>query len=149
MDTLSKLAFIGSEIIFEQFSEGKESTALIFSNKSASLDTDIKHQKSIEDPTNMFASPSVFVYTLPNIGMGEVAIRHKLQTENAFFVSSQLQSELLHTYAESLLETKNCKQVLCAWVEVFENSYDGFFYLVSEDGTRSHTPTMIKKLYTT
>ncbi|MFC7357924.1 3-oxoacyl-ACP synthase [Jejudonia soesokkakensis] len=149
MDRLSKLAFTGSEIILEQLAEGKESTALVFSNKSASLDTDIKHQKSIEDPTTMFASPSIFVYTLPNIGMGEVSIRHKLHTENAFFVSSQLQEDLLHEYAESLLETENCKQVLCAWVEVFENSYHGFFYLVSKNGTIAHTPPMIKELYTT
>jgi hypothetical protein len=148
MDTLSKLAFVGAEIMLEELSETKAETALVFSNKSASLDTDRKHQKTINNEEGNYSSPAVFVYTLPNIGMGEVSIRHKLQTENAFFVSSQLQSQVLHQYAESLLKTQHCKQVLCAWVEVDGAAYEGFFYLVSEKGHIAHHPTAIQEIYT-
>jgi hypothetical protein len=64
--------------------EDHSRTALVFANRSSSLDTDFKYQESINSQENYFPSPAVFVYTLPNICVGEISIKHKMQTENAF-----------------------------------------------------------------
>ena len=66
MDALSKLAFLASEILLNQ-EENDENIALLFSNKSSSLDTDLKHQKTIQNKKDYFSSPAVFVYTLAYI----------------------------------------------------------------------------------
>lgn len=129
MDDLTKLAFLGSELILN--TENQNNTALIFANKSSSLDTDMKHQQSINDAENYFPSPAVFVYTLPNICIGEISIRHQLQTENAFFVMDDFDENFLNNYAENLIKSGKAEQVLCGWAELLGNNYKGFVYLLS------------------
>lgn len=151
MDTLSKLAFLGSEMLLKNNArapEANQHSALLFSNRSSSLETDRKHQKSIAEGAKRFPSPALFVYTLPNIGMGEVAIRHKMQTENAFFVFPEFNAVFLHEYSTAILKNKKCKEVLCSWVEVDKDKRHGFFYLVAGDGDMLHSTNIINELYT-
>ena len=134
MDNLSKLAFLASEIVLSGFvKEGEENNiALIFANQSASLDTDVKHQESIADKENYFPSPAVFVYTLANICIGEVSIKHKLNSENAFFVFDSFQAPFMHTYTVQLLKTDKADKVLCGWVELYQDNYKAVVYLVDK-----------------
>ena len=91
MDNLSKLSFMASEMLLKN--EKEKDIALVLSNRAASLDTDRKHQATISDSENSYASPAVFVYTLPNICLGEISIRHGLFSENAFFVFDEFTPE--------------------------------------------------------
>ena len=129
MDHLSKLAFLASEMILKNDSHNK--TALVFANKSSSLDTDFKYQESINSQENYFPSPAVFVYTLPNICVGEISIRHKMQTENAFFVMDKFDEEFLNEYAAQILQSGKAEKVLCGWVELYRESYKAFVYLLT------------------
>jgi hypothetical protein len=150
MDNLSKLAFLAADLLLkDEVKEGEENNfALLFANKSSSLDTDIKHQESIADRENYFPSPAVFVYTLPNICMGEISIRHKLYTENSFFIFAQFNAAFFANYADILMDTGKAEKVLCGWVEFYKNDYKAFMYLVSDKGTLAHTQQNIQKLYT-
>lgn len=129
MDSLSKLAFLASEMILKDQDNSK--IALIFANKSSSLDTDFKYQESINSQENYFPSPAVFVYTLPNICVGEISIKHKMQTENAFFVLAEFDEEFLNNYAEQILKSEKAEKVLCGWVELYQESYKAFVYLLT------------------
>lgn len=129
MDNLTKLAFLASELCLS--AENQKDTALIFANKSSSLDTDLKHQQSINDKENYFPSPAVFVYTLPNICLGEISIRHQLQTENIFFVMEDFNRNLLDKYAENLLKSGKATQALCGWVELLGDYHRAFVYLLN------------------
>lgn len=129
MDHLSKLAFLASEIILKDKDQSR--TALVFANRSSSLDTDFKYQESINSQENYFPSPAVFVYTLPNICVGEISIRHKMQTENAFFVLDELDEEFLNNYSAQLLQSGKADKVLCGWVELYQESYKAFVYLLT------------------
>ena len=129
MDNLSKLAFLASEMILKD--EDHSKTALIFANKSSSLDTDFKYQQSINSQENYFPSPAVFVYTLPNICVGEISIKHKMQTENAFFVLDEFDEDFLNTYAEQILQSGKAEKVLCGWIELYQESYKAFVYLLT------------------
>lgn len=60
-------------------------------NRSASLDSDRRHQAIIDAGDGCGASPAVFVYTLPNIMLGQVAIKHGLKGESTFCVPGQKQ----------------------------------------------------------
>jgi len=152
MDSLSKLAFLAGDIVLnsEQLSiEEEHNIALVFSNKASSLDTDRKHQESIQYKENYYPSPAVFVYTLPNICIGEISIKHKLYSENSFFIFDSFNAAHLEVYATSLLADDKADKVLCGWVEYDGgDSYEAFLYLVSPEGKITHNKEEIIKLYT-
>ena len=152
MDNLSKLAFLAGDIVLnsEQLStEEEHNIALVFSNKASSLDTDRKHQESIQHKENYYPSPAVFVYTLPNICIGEISIKHKLYSENSFFIFDGFNAAHLEVYATSLLADEKADKVLCGWVEYDgDDNYEAFLYLVSAEGKIAHNTKEIIKLYT-
>ena len=76
---------------------------IILANASASLDTDCRHQAIINKEGDKAASPAVFVYTLPNVVLGEICIRHKIQGENTFFVCQQSDTASLEDYARIVM----------------------------------------------
>ncbi len=149
MDNLSKLAFLASEIILKTVVNQEENNniALVFANRSSSLDTDVKYQSSIADKDNYFPSPAVFVYTLPNICIGEISIKHQLQSENAFFVFEDFNAGFITNYADLLLETNKAEKVLCGWVECYQENYKAVVYLVEKQGGLGHNEQTVNTLY--
>jgi hypothetical protein len=149
MDNLSKLAFLGAELLLKTESNAstENNTALVFANKSSSLDTDVKYQNSISDPENYYPSPAVFVYTLPNICLGEISIKHQLKSENSFFIFANYNPEFMEKYSSILLETQKADKVLCGWVEYYNEDYKAFLYLVDKEGEIEHNQEILKKLY--
>ncbi len=151
MDRLSKLVFLGAEFLFKEsrflHPEGDNKVAVVLSNRASSLDTDRKHQASIANEDAWFPSPAVFVYTLPNIGIGEICIRHQLYSENAFFIFDAFNAGFLEKYATALIHNQKENSVLCGWVDYDENDYEAFLYLVAEKGTIPHTAENINYLY--
>lgn len=149
MDNLSKLAFLASEITLKGFVNQEETNniALVFANRSSSLDTDVKYQNSIADKNNYFPSPAVFVYTLPNICIGEISIKHKLQSENAFFVFEDFNAGFITKYSDLLLATNKAEKVLCGWVEFYQENYKALVYLVEKQGNSEHNEQTVKTLY--
>ncbi len=149
MDNLSKLAFLAAELLLKnEIDESKENNiALVFANKSSSLDTDVRYQDSISDKENYFPSPAVFVYTLPNICIGEISIKHQLKSENSFFIFEAFNSAFMTNYANVLLNSKKADKVLCGWVEYYNEEYKAFLYLVANQGSLVHDKQTIENLY--
>ena len=149
MDNMSKLAFIGAELLLknEINPEKENNIALVLSNKSSSLDTDLKYQKSISNPDEYYPSPAVFAYTLPNICLGEISIRHQLNTENCFFIFDEFNPEFLTNYANALMQSNKAEKVLCGWVEYFEEQYHGFLYLLYNEYDLEEKIQFIKTVY--
>jgi len=146
MDNLSKLAFLGAEYVLNGQNEN-ENTAIVLMNKASSLDTDRKHQESIQDKDSFYPSPAIFVYTLPNIAIGEISIKHQLKSENAFFIFDAFNAEFLHNYAGCLLDNNKAESVLCGWVDYDGDNYDCFIYKVSRKGKTIHTTKELNNLY--
>jgi len=142
MDGLCKLGIIASEILFKNHSISSE-TALVFSNSASSLETDKKHQQGMGG----IVSPAVFVYTLPNIVLGEISIKHSLQSENVFFIENQFNSELLTDYAEVLLEANKIPAVVCGWIDLKNAEYDVFLCLISKQGEIPLSNENLKQTY--
>ncbi|OBX26661.1 hypothetical protein LX77_01133 [Gelidibacter algens] len=152
MDNLSKLAFLAADVLLKNAElpvDTENDIAIILSNKASSLGTDRTYQASIDDPDNFFPSPSVFVYTLPNICIGEISIKHQLHSENCFFIFDSFNADHLWTNAQSLLKRNKAEKVLCGWVDFDDKNYEAFLYLVEENGIIAHSPNEIKKLYRT
>lgn len=153
MDNLSKLAFLTADILLKNEKINLEETnniAIVFSNKASSLDTDRKHQESIQNKDNYHPSPAIFVYTLPNICAGEISIKYKLYSENSFFIFDTFSASHLVAYANSLLTTNKADQVLCGWVEFDDQDhFEAFIYLVAKQGSIKHSEHDVITLYNT
>ncbi len=147
MDDLSKLAFLTSEILLNKVRFDHKNVGIVFSNSASSLDTDRKHQNSINDSDNYFPSPAIFVYTLPNIGIGEISIRHGIKSENAFFIFEKFNADFHQKYESILINNDKCESVLSGWVNVDKGNYEAFVYLVSKNGTVEHSVKNLLELY--
>lgn len=133
MDPLSKLGFIAAELVFMQAAIDRYANTrvgIVLSNASSSLDTDLLHQESISNRSQYFPSPSVFVYTLPNIMIGEICIRHQLKGENAFLISETFDSNLLFNYVNELFLTNRVDGCLTGWVELLNEQFEAFLMFV-------------------
>lgn len=134
MDALCKLGFLAAETILQHESVknhfSNDSLALIFSNSASSLDTDIKFQETIKNPENYFPSPALFVYTLPNIVIGEIAIRHQLTGESIFFIDEHFDPETLYTHALWLFQQNLAQTMLCGRIELLEEQYEAVLFFV-------------------
>ncbi|MCX6306860.1 MAG: 3-oxoacyl-ACP synthase [Bacteroidetes bacterium] len=133
MDAISKLGFLAVELVLkEQTIDGydRDTVGVVLCNSSSSLETDIAHNDTIKDRTAYFPSPSVFVYTLPNIVIGEVCIKNKIKGENAFLISESFNGRLLCDYVDELFNSKRVDACLCGWVEVLGNNCNALMVLV-------------------
>ena len=150
MDEISKLGFLAAEVLLSDIdlsSYNEEDVAIILSNSHSTLITDQNHQVTIDDFDNFFPSPSVFVYTLPNIMIGEISIRHKLRGENTFFIVEKFNAELITNHINSLFLTQKSKAFVGGWINQSENDYEAFLYLANEDGDIIHNAFEINRLY--
>ena len=131
MDGLSRLGFVASEILLnaekeeekkleERKEEGKknlEERAIIFFNHSSSIASDRNYKESIKDKDNYFPSPSIFVYTLPNIVTGEIAIRNHFQGETSFFILPDKDERLMEEILQASCRDAQSKSFLTGWID--------------------------------
>lgn len=135
MDLLAQAGFIGSELIKKADQDrlvtyGDDEIALLFANQESSADTDIRFKESYED--KKAPSPSLFVYTLPNIVLGEIAIRNKWFGENMFAVLPKFAPEFFVQYG-SILLANDSKAILAGWLGILDGKIQVFVFLVEEN----------------
>lgn len=147
MDPLCKAIFLATELMAQKSGPYQQDTALVFSNYSSSHLSDDKHASAIFDKQQPSASPAVFVYTLPNIAMGEVSIRHRLHSENVFFIFDRYLPEFLVPYNEALLNQEKITGIISGWVEVGHEECDIFLYRIGKSDGTPHTIEQLKTLY--
>ena len=150
MDSLSKLGWLASEILlkdsFKKDNYKPEDIGIVLSNANSSLDTDLRYMASVSD----IPSPSVFVYTLPNIVTGEICIRNNFKGEDAFFIAETFNAEFTESYVSNLLDNNNLQACICGWVELLGNDYKTALFLVENEqneGSVSFTKEHLNNLF--
>lgn len=130
MDGLSRLGFVASEILLnaekgetdvERREEAGErllkERAIIFFNHSSSIASDRNYKESINDKDNYFPSPSIFVYTLPNIVTGEIAIRNHFHGETSFFILPNKDERMMEEILQASCRDAQSKSFLTGWID--------------------------------
>ncbi len=128
MDMLSRLGFVATELLLsaeggQSKNEGREDRAIVFFNRSSSISADKHYLKSIEDMDDYYPSPSSFVYTLPNIVTGEVAIRNHYLGETAFYILPSKDENQMKTIIESTFQDQTTRSVLGGWLDYEDNNH--------------------------
>jgi 3-oxoacyl-[acyl-carrier-protein] synthase-1 len=114
MDTLCRLGFVAAEILLQN----ETADTVILANHSASIKNDTDYMATISDG-NYYPSPALFVYTLPNIVTGEIAIRHHIQGETSFYILDTPE-QLDPIIRATLTANQSPLTVLAGWCECSE-----------------------------
>lgn len=118
MDGLSRLGFVASEILLNaEKGETDKERAIIFFNHSSSIASDRNYKESINDKDNYFPSPSIFVYTLPNIVTGEIAIRNHFHGETSFFILPDKDERLMEEILQASCRDAQSNSFLTGWID--------------------------------
>ena len=135
MDTLCKLGLVASELLLQ--TEGKsrfepcEDRAVIFFNRSASLQADTTYQATIQNPDNFFPSPAAFVYTLPNIVTGEIAIRNKYFGETSFIVLPDRDQKVMAEQLQNAFQDPMTTSIIGGWLDCTdENHFEAELFIL-------------------
>lgn len=130
MDGLSRLGFVASEILLQQ--EGKDeeakgnhafSRAIVLFNHSSSIASDRKYLSSIANAAEYFPSPSVFVYTLPNIVTGEIAMRHGYHGETSFYILPHKDESQMHDILRTAFLDPATQSILGGWIDYEDEAH--------------------------
>lgn len=134
MDRLSQLGFLGAHLLLdpikEELTANDEAVAIVIANTSSSIETDRTYWSGVGDEGT--GSPAKFVYTLPNIVIGEICIYWKQFGETQFLVLPEFNEERMMAEAELLLSNSSAKYVLAGWAEVNNTEVDCRFMLLGE-----------------
>ena len=125
MDMLSRLAFVASELLID--SEGQRSKdegefsisndrAIVLFNHSSSIIADRQYLKSIEKD-DFYPSPAAFVYTLPNITTGEIALRNGYHGETSFYLLAERNEKLMQRVIKSTFIDRDTKSIIGGWID--------------------------------
>ncbi|HWZ14953.1 MAG TPA: hypothetical protein VNW95_06910 [Mucilaginibacter sp.] len=140
MDNLSKLCWLASEILlkddFKPHLYQPEQVGIVLANANSSLDDDIKYYASVKD----VPSPSLFVYTLPNIMIGEICIRNNFKGEHALFVQEEFNAGFIETQVNYLLDNDLLEACICGWGDVLEQDYKAVLFLVEKEKGEQSLP---------
>ena len=124
MDILSKVAFICSELLLQaegQRDEHKEDRAVILFNHSSAVVSDRNFLATIAD--EFYPSPSVFVYTLPNIATGEIAIRNGYHGETSFYILPSKSAEIMNKIIDASFRDKAIQSAITGWVDCDDENH--------------------------
>ncbi|MCR4995274.1 MAG: hypothetical protein K6A32_07890 [Bacteroidales bacterium] len=131
MDGLCRLGFVASELLLmaqaEERFQPRDDRAVVLASCHGCLETDQRYETTIDDNDNYFPSPAVFVYTLPNIVTGEIAIRNKYLGESSMYLFEETTSEEERLQLLQILtfEDPMTTSALIGWL----NYLDGEHYL--------------------
>ena len=136
MDILSKVGFLASEFLLEQ--EGgerfvpRDDRAVLLFNRYSSMHADQTFQETIAHSEDFYPKPSVFVYTLPNIVTGEIAIRNKYHGESNFILLPEYSEKTMNQAIEHAFLAPGTTSLLTGWLEALsENEYQASCSLIT------------------
>ena len=119
MDPLSKLVFAASSLLVSSEGDARNDVmrSIVLFNSSSSIVADRQHIASFTGNEGFFPSPSVFVYTLPNISIGEAAIRFSCKGETTMYIIPHRDDKTINEIQESTFRFSQVKTMITGWVD--------------------------------
>ena len=152
MDGLCRLGFVASELLLQLETPRKtdcEDRAVVFYNRTGSLCDDAEYQHTIDDTANYYPSPSIFVYTLPNIVTGEIAIRNKYYGETMFGVLPAFDPQVIVEGTNDLFQDPVTSSAITGWLDCTDRDHYDALVVVTCKGDPDFDAATLAKLYNT
>ncbi len=125
MDGLSRLGFVAAELLLQAergehltgTPEARNDRAIILFNNTSSIMADRHYWATVSDLEASFPSPAHFVYTLPNIVAGELAIRHQYRGETSFYILPRRDETLMAQVVNAAMADGSASSALTGWID--------------------------------
>ena len=133
MDLYSRLAYAGTALLAKDTLEGtapEERACIIFTGNGSVL-ADRKHLASFSTPGEFYPSPAVFINTLPNIVLGEIAVRFGVKGETSLVMLPGRDDALMDRIVDLTVRSTRPAAVICGWVDCgSEDSFEADLKLI-------------------
>ncbi|MBR5069987.1 MAG: 3-oxoacyl-ACP synthase [Bacteroidales bacterium] len=126
MDILSRLGFMAAELLMQREASTEafdHHRAVLLFGHTASQVADRAFEQTIQPGDNYFPSPADFVYTLPNIVTGEIAIRHQLHGETCYFALPRRDDALIHQLVAQAFADPATTSALVGWLDAPDENH--------------------------
>ena len=140
MDRLSQLGFVASELLLNAEGQNNgitelrnneitarrnygETRAVVLFNHTSSLWADHEYARSIAVGEDYFPSPSLFVYTLPNIVCGEIAVRNGYHAETSFYILPHKDEDMMQQVLTSTFLDHSLQSIVAGWIDDEDGSH--------------------------
>ncbi|MBR3291869.1 MAG: hypothetical protein IKI66_06775 [Bacteroidales bacterium] len=119
MDLYSRLAYAATSLLAKDALEGydPEDLALIIFTQNGSVMADRKHLSTFSDPEDFFPSPAVFINTLPNVVLGEIAVKNNIKGETTLVLLPHRDEAAMNRIIEATVSATRPSVMLCGWVD--------------------------------
>ena len=125
MDGLSRLGFVAAELLLQAergarltgTPEARSDRAIILFNNTSSIMADRHYWATVRDLEASFPSPAHFVYTLPNIVAGELAIRHQYRGETSFYILPERKEDIMEQVVSAALADATMSSAVTGWID--------------------------------
>lgn len=136
MDILSKVVYTAVAMLVKEGNVQEhwlDDTATCITTTNGCLDVDEKFEQSRSE----LASPALFVYTLPNIMLGEICIKHKFKGEQLCTIGGLNEALALHDYISLLLAENHAKQAIIGYADAYNDQINVRLALISQQPSSS------------
>ena len=119
MDLYSRLAYVGTSLLAKDALEAcdPEDRAMVIFTENGSVLADRKHLSTFSNPEEFFPSPAVFINTLPNVVLGEIAVKNDIKGETTLVLLPRRDEAAMHRIVEATTAATKPSALLCGWVD--------------------------------
>ena len=121
MDLLCRIGLVATQLLLKAeettTSDAAEHRAVVIVGRSGSIHADLNYLTSIMHADDFFPSPERFVYTLPNIVTGEIAMRYHYHGETSFYLLPTRDASIVSDIVQSAFLDPDTTSVIGGWID--------------------------------
>ncbi len=119
MDLYSRLAYVATSLLAKDSLEGcdSEEVALVVFTQNGSVLADRKHLSTFSNPEEFFPSPAVFINTLPNVVLGEIAVKNTIKGETTLVLLPGRDESAMNRIIDATLAATKPAVMICGWID--------------------------------
>ena len=119
MDLFSRLAYVAVGLLAKD-APGEyvpEETGLLIFTLNGSVLADRKHLSTFSKPDEYYPSPAIFINTLPNVVLGEMAVTHRIKGETTLVMLPGRDEETMDSILDATLAATRPSVLITGWVD--------------------------------
>ena len=119
MDLFSRLAYAGAGLLAKDSLDGTDpgQRALIIFTQNGSVLADRKHLSTFAGTEGYYPSPAVFINTLPNVVLGEIAVKNEIKGETTLVMLPGRDDETIETIVDVTVRATGPSAVIYGWID--------------------------------
>ena len=119
MDFYSRLAYAATALLAMDSLDGclPEDRALLIFTCNGSVLADRKHLSTFTPQEGYYPSPAVFINTLPNVVLGEIAVTTQTKGETTLVMLPHRDDAMMDMITEATIAATSPSVLMCGWVD--------------------------------